>query len=278
MDRLEALRSLAAEAARGELVFPTSARMALKLRQVLESPNYHSTTATHLIQAEPLLAARAVAVANSAAYNRGGRPITDVRTAVDRLGFRNLRWLAMALVARQMLGILARPEEHAVATQLWEHTAHVAALARVIAHRVTRQDPETAMFAGIVHEIGGFYLLSRFGDTPALAEIMPAEWEEHGEREIGRAVLRVLATPEPIMAAIENFWRGDLASPPQSLSDTLLLAEELTPLESPLRPLRHGNASPVPAVLATVAGGEALPVILAESREEVESLLAALRF
>jgi len=47
-----------------------------------------------------------------------------------------------------------------------EHTAHVASLAHVIARRVTRLDPETALFAGIIHEVGGFYLLSRVKDHP----------------------------------------------------------------------------------------------------------------
>jgi HD-GYP domain-containing protein (c-di-GMP phosphodiesterase class II) len=51
---------------------------------------------------------------------------------------------------------------------LWEHSAQVAALSRVIARKITKVDPETAMFAGIVHEVGNFYLLSRAEEFPSL--------------------------------------------------------------------------------------------------------------
>ena len=48
----------------------------------------------------------------------------------------------------------------------------MAALAHVLSRRVSHVDAETAMFAGIVHEVGGFYLLSRAEEFPALLEDM----------------------------------------------------------------------------------------------------------
>lgn len=277
MDRLEALQHIAAEAASGDLVFPTSARVALKIKEVLDDPECHVGTVARLIEAEPLLAARSVAIANSVAYNAAGREVADVRTAVARLGFTTLRWLASALVSKQMAGILAQPEQQSMAVQLWEHTAHVAALARVIARRVTRQDPEVAMFAGIVHEIGGFYLLCRSADYPALLDLAPADWEERGERVIGRAVLSALVVPQAILAAIEDLWQGYLALPPRTLGDTLLLADELAPVESPLRHFREPAGEKNAAMLDTAIGEKTLLGLLAESRDETDSLLAALR-
>lgn len=277
METLEALQKVAEEAASGDLVFPTSARVALKIKEVLDDPECHVGTVARLIEAEPLLAARCVAIANSVAYNPAGREIADVRTAVARLGFTTLRWLASALVSRQMAGILEQPEQQAMAARLWEHTAQVAALARVIARRVTRQDPEVAMFAGIVHEIGGFYLLSRSTDFPCLLDLSPADWEERGEAVIGRAVLAALAVPQPVMAAIEDLWQGYLALPPRTLGDTLLLADDLAGSESPLHGFRQAGAERT-AMLDVVIGEETLLGLLAESHEETESLLAALRF
>jgi HD-like signal output (HDOD) protein len=67
-------------------------------------PDCHIEAAAKLVQVEPLLAARVVAMSNAAAFNRSGREITDVRSAVMRLGFRAVRSLAMALVTRQMAG------------------------------------------------------------------------------------------------------------------------------------------------------------------------------
>jgi hypothetical protein len=277
MDRPQALKSIAAEAARGELTFPTSIQVALKVKEALDVPDCHADTAALLVQSEPLLAARAVAVANSVAYNPFGREVTQVRAAISRLGFNTLRSLAAALVARQMAGALTRPEHRAMAEQLWEHTTHVAALARVIARRVTRQDPETAMFTGIVHEVGGFYLLSRLDDFPGLlADDSGADGEEI-ENEISRTVLKALSVPESVTTALDGFWPGYLALPPKTLADTLLLADSLAPVKSPLHRPRDGADGPAATIDMTI-GQQTLTGILEESAEEVHSVVAALKF
>lgn len=276
MDRPRALKIIADEAARGELAFPTSFRVALKVKEALDDPDCHIDTAARVVQSEPLLAAKAVAIANSLAYNRSGREITQVRAAISRLGFPALRCLATAMAARQMAGALCRPDHRALAEQLWEHTTQVAALARVIARRVTRLDPETALFAGIVHEVGCFYLLSRLGRYPSLLEEAPAD-SAGGEEEICRAVLKALGVPASIRAAMEDFWPGYQALPPRSLADTLLLADSLTSTRSPRRQLRDGGPQPA-ATIDMAVGEETLAGILEESADEVQSLIAALKF
>ncbi|MCX7170412.1 MAG: HDOD domain-containing protein [Proteobacteria bacterium] len=52
---------------------------------------------------------------------------------MQRLGFNAVRSLATALATRQMPGSQAARFHQDVAAQLWEHTAHVASLAQVIA-------------------------------------------------------------------------------------------------------------------------------------------------
>ncbi|HXE40658.1 MAG TPA: HDOD domain-containing protein, partial [Azonexus sp.] len=159
MDIQTALDAIAADAARGEMVFPTHTEIALRVQRALDDPDCSIDQLSKLIAAEPMLSARVVGIANSVAYNPSGRAMSDVRSAVSRLGFNTLRTLVTAVIVRQMQGMSQSPEHRQLAGRLWEHTAHVAALARVIARRVTRQDPEAAFFAGIVHEVGGFYLI-----------------------------------------------------------------------------------------------------------------------
>ncbi len=279
MDRREALRIIAAEAGRGELNFPTSVEVALGVQRALDDPDCHLEAAARLVRSEPLLSARVVALANSVAFNRSGRPITDVRIAVSRLGFRMIRALAAAVVARQMAGVSSDPAHRLLAERLWQHTAHVAAPSHVLARKVTRLDPETAMFAGIVHEVGGFYLLSRLRDFPCLfggrAGVAIEDGEEPaGEAEIGRAVLRVLSVPGVVVAAIEALWAGAPALPPASLGDTLLLADWLSPVKSPLQAAADRAAAP--EAIDLVIGREALAGILEDSAEEVDSMIVAL--
>ena len=285
MNRSATLKRLAAQAAHGELAFPTAAAVLLRVRQVIDDPDCKIETAARLIQAEPLLAAKVVAVANSVAYNRSGRAVTDVRSAVNLLGFRTVRTLATGMVARQMAGAPASPAEQRLATQLWEHSAHVAATAQLLARTVTRQDPESALFAGMVHEIGGFYLLSRVKDFPGLLDGDLADWagddeeeiETSPEKEIGHAVLKALSAPEPVVAAIEVLWHGYLCFPPTTLGDTLLLADQLVPVPSPLFQTPAANHIELTAKIELVVGQETLSDILRQSAAEVQSLTAALK-
>jgi HD-like signal output (HDOD) protein len=276
MDRLEALKSIAAQAGRGELTFPTSVDATLKLQRALTDPECHVELAARLVQAEPLLAARTVAIANSVAYNRAGNDVTNVRAAVQRVGFRTLNALAASVIVRQLDSEITAPALRAMADRLWQHSAHVAALAQVIARRVSYVDPETAMFAGIVHEVGGFYLLSRAQEFPDLVGGEPEEWIEFGEATIGRAVLRKLDVPAPVMGAIEALWNGMRALPPETLGDTLMLANDLAPTPSPLHERPGALTRQAALTVDFTTGDGTLAQILDESAEEVRSLTHAL--
>lgn len=276
MDRLSALKSIAAEASRGELSFPTNVDATLKLQRALNEPDCHTEMAARLVQAEPLLAARTVAIANSVAYNRAGHDVTNVRAAVQRVGFRTLGALAASVIVRQLAGEIVDPGLRAKADALWIHSAHVAALAQVIARRVSFVDPETAMFAGIVHEVGGFYVLSRAQEFPGLLDGGADEWIEHGEVAIGRGVLLKLGVPVPVMGAIEALWNGMRALPPETLGDTLLLAKDLAPFSSPLHERPGATTLDSAATIDFTIGEGTLAQVLTESADEVKSLTAAL--
>ena len=276
MNRLEAFKSIAAQAGRGELTFPTNVDATLRLQRALNAPDCHADAAARLVQAEPLLAARTVAIANSVAYNRSGSEITNVRTAIQRIGFRTLNALTAAVMVRQLNSKITHPTLRAKANQLWQHSAHVAALSQVIARRVTHVDPETAMFAGIVHEVGGFYLLARAEEYPGIMDGEPEDWIEHGEIVIGRGVLQKLNVPASVMEAIEAMWGGMRALPPETLGDTLLLANDLAPMASPLHERPGATSHQSAATIDFVTGEGTLNSILEESADEVRTLTSAL--
>lgn len=277
MDVEGALQTITTDAERGNMVFPTHAEIALRVRRLIDDPDCSIEQLSKLISAEPLLSARVVAIANSVAYNLSGRTSTDLRSAISRLGFNTLRTLAIAVVVGQMQGLAQTPEHRAIAARLWEHTAHVAALARVIARRITHQDPEAAFFAGIVHEVGGFYLIARAAAFPGLLDGDLEAWVGEREAQVGRCVLRALEVPESVQEAMETVWGGYLAMPAESLGDTLLLADRLTRVESPLAELSGLGRQGVEADIDLLVDGEELSSILADSAEEVASLIAALK-
>lgn len=274
MNKLEIFRNIAAEVHRRDLNFPTSVDAALQIQRALDDPDCHMQTAARLVSGEPLLAARAVAVANSVPYNRAGTEISSVQAAVTRLGFRTLRSLAASQVVRQFAGRVMQPALRPKVEQMWEHTVHVAALAQAIARRVTPVDPETAMFAGIVHEVGGFYLLSCVDDFPGLLDGDPEDWATYGQTLIGRGMFKVLSVPQSVVDSVEVLWHGGGKLPPQSLGDILQLAKSLAPVPSPLP---GDAASRIAAPAGELAIGQgSLCELLEESDAEVQSLVAAM--
>ena len=276
MDRLAAFKTIADQAGRGELAFPANVNASLRLQAALKDPNCHFEEAARLVQADPLLSARSVAIANSVAYNRSGTEISSVRAAVQRLGVRTLQSLVAALIVRQIGAQVTEPRLAAKVNQLWEHTAHVAALAQVIARRVTQVDPDTALFAGIVHEVAGFYMLSCAGGYPEVMEGEPEDWVEHGEIAIGRGVMAKLGVPDGVFKAIESMWIGLRALPPETLGDTLLLANDLAPVHSPLHQRPGATTLQGARTIDFVVGDGTLNAIMTESAHEVQSLYAVL--
>jgi HD-like signal output (HDOD) protein len=279
MDKMpDIVARLAAEAESGEMVFATHAEMALRVRRALDDPDCSIDQLATLVRAEPLLAARVVAMANSVAYNRSGRVTTDVRNAVSSIGFKALSSLAMTLVVRQMEQTAKGDTHRALAARLWEHTAEVASMAYVLARRVTRQDPDAAFFAGIVHEVGGFFLISRAAAFPDVFDAPLQGWYRSGEVRVGRALLKALSVPQEVVDAIEVMWEGYLELPPETLGDTLLLAKQLAPVDSPLDELAgEGRGSIDEGELDLALGEETLSGILEASAAEVAALTAALR-
>jgi HD-like signal output (HDOD) protein len=263
------------EIKRGEVSFPTHADVALRVRLALDDPDLHLAKAAQIIQAEPLLSARTVAVANSIAFNRSGSRVADVKTAVTRVGIRLLRALATAVVMRQMAGGIRSPKFRDLAARLWEHTAHVAALSHILAGRFVRGAAEIALFAGMVHEVSGFYLLSRNDAHPELFMQEGTLQAMAANATVGGAVLNALAVPEEVLDAVSALWRDEAQIfPPVTLGDVLRLANGLTPILSPLQ----GPAGDVSSLSLDPAAERQLGEILDQSSDELEQMTAALRY
>jgi hypothetical protein len=124
--------------------------------------------------------------------------------------------------------------------------------------------------------VGGFYLLSRAEEYPGILDGEPDEWIEHGEIAIGRGVLSKLGVPGAVLEAIELMWNGMRALPPETLGDTLLLANDLAPVASPLHERAGATTRQAASTIDFVIGEGTLASILEESAEEVRGLASAL--
>ena len=276
MNRAETFQRIAAEAARGEITLPTSVNAALRLQAELDRPDCHIENAIKLVAGEPQLAARVVALANTAAFNRnGGDEITSARAAVMRVGCNSLKTMVATLIVKQLAARITDPALRTKAERLWLHSANVAALAHVLARRVTMVDPDTAMFAGIVHEVAGVYLIARAEEFPGLLDDDAGDMEELCEETVTREVLHKLSIPESVGNAILAARCGKVNEPPTTLTDTLILANQFALVASPLGP-PQAMPSPGDADIDFVNSSSKLTKLIDESTDELRSMIAAL--
>lgn len=276
---LEALQRLSAELESGDIVFPTSIDVSLRIRQALENPDININEVSRLVGAEPVLSAKALRLANSVAYNRSGNEITDVRTAVNRVGTEPIRMLTMSLIVRQMVDARADERLRVLTHDLWQHTIHVSALSFVIARRLSRLNPDAAMFAGVVHEIGQFYLLARASAFPALLQ---REEELSGlmysfSRSVGRAVLEALKVPTQIIDAVDDPEIEGAVVPPRTLADVIFLAESMAAFPNPFCAAAVDNEALIAETVKSEIDNETLDAVVAESQEEIDSIIATLQ-
>jgi HD-like signal output (HDOD) protein len=262
------------------LNFLTSSAGLVRLIERASSDDCTVEEAAKLAQGEPLIAAKLVSMANSAAYNRAGVSVTSVRDALNLIGLGVLRAVASAVAVRQLADTAPKVNQPAV-SRLWQHSVEVAALSSVIARRFTRSSPETAMFIGIVHDIAGFYLLSKSTEVIDLtgadvAGVVGRDQATHDEAAksilaVGaRRLLAALQVPDEVVEAIEGQWRGYVMVPPETLTDTLVVAKMMAATPSPFDPAPGASATGVD--LEAVLEKSEVMAVLQQRYDEVRSI------
>jgi hypothetical protein len=156
---------------------PTFLDITFQVRAALKDPNLSVEQLSKLVGAEPLMSAKIIRMANSVALNPSG---PGDRRRQERHRPRRHGGGAYR-VLRRGHGAVAEIEADAAVRghfqALWEHTSHVAALCRVLARKLAKINGDEAMFAGLVHDLGVFYLMSRAANFP---ELVNDKAELHG--------------------------------------------------------------------------------------------------
>ena len=152
----------------GDVNFPTCLDAAMLVRNTLRDPLADLQLVVRAISTEPLISSKLLKLANSVSYNPSGKPITDLQLAVARLGFEIVRTTSLAVAMDQMLKSKNLTTYDQISHAAWRHSMQVAAIARVLARRIGRFNADEAMLAGLVHNIGIFYLLYRAAEYPEI--------------------------------------------------------------------------------------------------------------
>jgi len=221
------VRSLASELSSGQVDLPSFPDVAMKVRQALDDESVTVERIARIAGAEAGLAARILTMANSAAMGYTGKPVTDLKTAVTRIGQSNVRTAALAFALNQLRRATLFKHIIPELERLWRRSTHVAALARLVADRSRTLNPDLAMLAGLLHNIGSVYMLARSqaqkqtGWSDETRDLLLKDWSA----SIGRSIAENWGLPEAVVDAIGQ--QADLEQGRRGaadLTDCLVLA------------------------------------------------------
>ncbi len=135
----------------GSLQLPTLPHIALKLKEAM-TKDISIDDAVHIISVDLAISSKLIQVANSPLY-APIFPIHNIHDAVTRLGLEATRKLVMG-VSLQHLFQCRDPRLMTVMRNLWKTSLYVSSLSFVLAQECSVLNPEDALLAGLISDIG----------------------------------------------------------------------------------------------------------------------------
>lgn len=272
------VRTLAAELSGGNVDLPSFPEIAVRVRRVLSDSKSSLEQVVRVVGSEPALAARLLRISNSASLNRSGRPVTDLRSAINRIGYNMVRSASISFSMAQIRksNKLAGLEHHL--NDLWQRSTLVAAFAYVLARNCSRVNPDEAMLTGMMHGIGKLYVLTRIIDHPELFsdDTTLNQIIEDWHASIGKAILENWNFSESMSQAVGD--QADLnrtLDGPPDLTDVIAVAILMTS--------HAADSSGLEAALSDLGAAKRLGLdqaktlaVIRESAAEVTALSQAL--
>ncbi|GGP19951.1 HDOD domain-containing protein [Silvimonas iriomotensis] len=213
----------------GNIVFPVCFEITAKISLVMRSKAPTIQKIAVEIQKDPLVTSKILKLANSVTYNPGGANVTDLNQALMRIGMQATRSLALACAMEQMSQSKAVSPFEAFSREILLHSLKASMVARVLAQKLAPHlHADSAMLAGLVHDLGAFYILHHAVRYPELVErpdsvkYLVAQWHE----SIGVILLDALGLPEEVVesAADHDFPRTTPVEHLRSLADVVYVA------------------------------------------------------
>ena len=146
-----------------ELEIPTLPEVAIHLRKAMKK-EVSIEDAVKIIQIDPAISAKLVEVANCPLYLTLV-PARNCLDAVKRIGLNGTRNLVIALSIKQIFkSRSALIKEHL--ETLWKQSLYLSALSHVLASSSQQQNPEDALLAGLICDIGAIPFFSFVANLP----------------------------------------------------------------------------------------------------------------
>ena len=182
-----------------ELVLPTLPEVALQIRKAAEDPEISVSELSKVIGRDTALSARLIKVVNSPLL-RAAQEVTDLHTAITRLGINYSSNLAIGLVMEQIFHASSEVVEQKM-REVWRKSLEIAGVSYALCRRYTQLKPDQAALGGLVHQIGVLPILTYaedhyelLSDSVSLNHVI-----DHLHPLLGDKLLRVWDFPERLV-------------------------------------------------------------------------------
>jgi HD-like signal output (HDOD) protein len=160
---LQFLDRIADDLTRGPLNLPCFPDIVPRIRAAIADPRSTQDDLVRIAGTEPRLAARLIQTSNSAVFNPSGKPLTNLRQAVTRLGHHLVQSVTMVFAIQQMKAETSLRPVAKPLSNLWEKSIAVASICQVLANQL-KVPPDKVFLTGLLHGIGHFYIMVRAAD------------------------------------------------------------------------------------------------------------------
>lgn len=217
----------------GELKIPSFPDIALKLRKAIQQ-DCEIADIVKIVNLDPVISATLIQVVNSPIY-RPATPISNCFDAINRLGLTTTRNLVTAFSMKNLT------QSKNIATKklmqhTWSQSIKVSSISHTLAKLTQKVDPDEALLAGLLHNIGVLPILT-FADslpegTYQLADIDLCINEIQGQ--IGSIILDEWGFPDNLrqIPLLSTNWFSSTTEN-LNLNDIVLLAKYHNLLASP---------------------------------------------
>ena len=171
---------------------------------------------SNLVARDPVITARILSLANSAAMaGHGQQDRRDIQGAVSLIGLAKVRELALSVSLNNFA------EKLGVARYFWTHSIAVGVAAQELARKFHYQ-PEHALVAGLLHDIGQLWMVRFHAEAWQQVQREVMNWDSDvcaAERqafgmdhaEVGRILATHWNLPASLIAAIAHHHDGETA-------------------------------------------------------------------
>lgn len=198
------------------LHLPSLPDVAVKIGKALEDESTDAERIAKIIQSDVAMTAKIIHVANSAMYSVRS-PADCCAAAVVRLGIHTTHRLVLSFALRELFNTRSGVLKERMKA-LWAHSLQVSAVSYVLAKMTGPFNPEHAMLAGLLHDIGEIAILTYAEKFPDVAndEAQMEQIITNMRGAVGSMILRSWDFTEDLIqvtSEAEN-WQRDSANGP----------------------------------------------------------------